>query len=99
MKSLFRMVALAKKYYIHLIIGSVGLIVMTLAQLYTPQVLKTLFRMIGGRQWTFAARSASAGGDAADSLFCAGGWTIPAQLFYALRGVAFYRRFARKIVS
>lgn len=59
MKSLFRMVALAKKYYIHLIIGSVGLIVMTLAQLYTPQVLKTLISLIGGDVDVLAARSAT----------------------------------------
>ena len=59
MKSLFRMLALAKKYYIHLIIGALGLVVMTAAQLYSPQVLKTMIALIGGDVGVLAERSAA----------------------------------------
>lgn len=58
MKNLFRMLSMAKKYYIHLAVGIVGLIMMTASQLYSPQILKTMISLIGGDLNILASRSA-----------------------------------------
>ncbi len=39
MKQLFRLIKMAKKYWIHLIIGSVGLVITTAAELYSPLLI------------------------------------------------------------
>ncbi len=41
------MLGLAKKYYKHLIIGVTGLVVMSLSQLCSPQIIKTMIALIG----------------------------------------------------
>ncbi|MBE7026100.1 MAG: ABC transporter ATP-binding protein [Ruminococcaceae bacterium] len=47
MKSLFRMLRLAKKYYKHLIIGTTGFVVMSVSQLCSPQIIKTMIALVG----------------------------------------------------
>ncbi len=47
MKCVLRMLGLAKKYYKYLIVGIIGLVAMTLSQLYSPQILKTFISLIG----------------------------------------------------
>lgn len=48
MKPLFRLLKDAKKYRIHIILGSLGLIGLTAAQLYSPQILRRFIELIDG---------------------------------------------------
>ncbi|MBE7039801.1 MAG: ABC transporter ATP-binding protein [Ruminococcaceae bacterium] len=48
MKPLIRLLKDAKKYRLHIILGSIGLIGLTAAQLYAPQVLREFISLIDG---------------------------------------------------
>ena len=47
MKNIFRMLKLARGYWKYLIIGSCGMVLMSVCQLYSPQVIRTLISLIG----------------------------------------------------
>lgn len=77
MKNVLRMLRLAKKYYIYLLAGIVGLAVMTLAQLRSPQILKTFISLVG----TDGAQLASRAGELALTLLCLYGAQAVGQFF------------------
>lgn len=47
MKKFFRMMLLTKKYLKYFIAGMAGLVILTVSQLYTPQILKSFISLIG----------------------------------------------------
>lgn len=56
MKSMFRMLRLAKKYHKYLLTGIFGLVITTLAQLYAPQVLREVISLVGTSISDFASQ-------------------------------------------
>ncbi len=56
MKSMFRMLRLAKKYHKYLLTGIFGLVITTLAQLYAPQILREVISLVGTSISDFASQ-------------------------------------------
>lgn len=57
MRLLIRLLNYAKKYRIHLILGSLGLVGLTVAQLYSPQILREFIGLIDGDKGELNSRS------------------------------------------
>ncbi len=57
MNTIFRLLRLAKKYWVYLCIGTIGLLGTTAAQLYTPQAVREILTLIGEQNPNLAALS------------------------------------------